>query len=238
MAFAMQPHVAEMSYAGVDGSAFTYYRGKDGRPRKMFVSRHGKWYKQAADSATGGPVGPVAVAPPPKRLPNAAQTLADAKSGSLVAVSAGFARPSVQMVVFSALVGNAGVVSASVPIMDVLPIADRAAIGFGAVDAYYSITDTKHNASTCYKPLVVGSDTKKKKMEDMFSEIKCTGFAVDAPNLELHDVRIGSHQREYTVACTDFDLSGEVHLVRVHEHLFFIRGARSIPTYSFFRGWI
>ncbi|XP_051230405.1 probable histidine kinase 2 [Lolium perenne] len=39
MVFAMQPHVAEMSYAGVDGSAFTYYRGKDGRPRKMFGLR-------------------------------------------------------------------------------------------------------------------------------------------------------------------------------------------------------
>jgi hypothetical protein len=205
----------------------------------MFVSRRGKWYKQAADPATGGPVGPVAVAPPPKRLPNAAQALADAKSGSLVAVSAGLARPSVQMVVFSALVDDVGVVSASVPFMDVLPIANRAAVGFSAVDAYYSITDTKHNTSTGYKPLVISSDAKKKKkMEDLFSEIKCTGFAVDAPNLELHDVRIGSHQREYTVACTDFDLSGEVHLVRVHEHLFFIRGARSIPTYSFFRGWI
>ncbi|KAM0929571.1 hypothetical protein ACQ4PT_001608 [Festuca glaucescens] len=213
MAFAMQLHVAEMSYAGVDGSAFTYYRGKDGRPRKMFVSCRGKWYKQAADPVTGGPVGPVAAAPLPKRLPNAAQALADAKSGSLVAVSAGLASPSVQMVVFSAPVGDAGVVSASVPIMDILPISDRAAVGFGAVDAYYSITDTKHNASTGYKPLVVGSDAKKKKkMEDMFSEIKCTGSAVDAPKLELHDVRIGSHQREYTVTCTNFDLSGEVHL--------------------------
>jgi hypothetical protein len=59
MAFAMQSHVAEMSYAGVDGSAFTYYRGKGGRPRKMFVSRRGKWYKQAADPVTGLPVEPV-----------------------------------------------------------------------------------------------------------------------------------------------------------------------------------
>ncbi|XP_047085999.1 probable histidine kinase 2 [Lolium rigidum] len=46
MAFAMQPHVAEMSYAGVDGSAFTYYRGKDGRPRKMFGLRL-VWQKEA-----------------------------------------------------------------------------------------------------------------------------------------------------------------------------------------------
>ncbi|KAM0930814.1 hypothetical protein ACQ4PT_000721 [Festuca glaucescens] len=213
MAFAMQPHVAEMSYAGVDGSAFTYYRGKDGRPRKMFVSRRGKWYKQAADPVTGGPVGPVAAVPPPKRLPNAARALADAKSGSLVALSARLARPSVQMVVFSAPVGDAGVVSAAVPIKDVLPIADRADVGFGAVDAYYSITDTKHNASTGYKPLVVGSEAKKKKkMEDLFSEIKCTASAVDAPKLELHDVQIGSHHREYKVACTSFDVSGGVHL--------------------------
>ncbi|KAM0930817.1 hypothetical protein ACQ4PT_000722 [Festuca glaucescens] len=213
MAFAMQPHVDEMSYAGVDGAAFTYYRGKDGRPRKMFVSRRGKWYKQAADPVTGGPVGPVAAAPPPKRLPNAARALADAKSGSLVTLGAGLARPSVQMVVFSAPVGDAGVVSAAVPTKDFLPIADRAAVGFSAVDAYDSITDTKNNASTGYKPLVVGSDVKKKKkMEDLFSDIKCTVSAVDAPKLELHDVRIRSHQREYTVACTSFDLSGGVHL--------------------------
>ncbi|XP_047078851.1 probable histidine kinase 2 [Lolium rigidum] len=32
MAFAMQPHVAEMSYTSIDGSSFTYYRGKDSRP--------------------------------------------------------------------------------------------------------------------------------------------------------------------------------------------------------------
>jgi hypothetical protein len=221
MAFAMQPHVAEMSYAGLDGAAFTYYRGKDGRPRKMFVSRRGKWYKQAADPVTGGPVGPIAAAPPPKGLPNTARALADAKSGSLVALGAGLARPNVQMVVFSAPVGDSGVVSAAVPTKDILSITDRAALGIGAVDAYYSITDTKHNVSTGYKPLVVGSDAKKKKMEDLFSDIKCTVSTVDAPKLELHDVRIGSHQREYTVACTDFDLSGEVHLVRVHTTSFF-----------------
>ncbi|XP_071674305.1 probable histidine kinase 2 [Lolium perenne] len=46
MAFAMQPHVAEMSYAGLDGAAFTYYRGKDGRPRKMFGLRL-VWQKEA-----------------------------------------------------------------------------------------------------------------------------------------------------------------------------------------------
>jgi hypothetical protein len=125
------------------------------------------------------------------------------------------------MVVFSAPVGDAGVVSAAVPTKDILSITDRAALGIGAVDAYYSITDTKHNVSTGYKPLVVGSDAKKKKMEDLFSDIKCTVSTVDAPKLELHDVRIGSHQREYTAACTSFDLSGEVHLVRVHTTSFF-----------------
>ncbi|XP_047084115.1 probable histidine kinase 2 [Lolium rigidum] len=46
MAFAMQPHVAEMSYAGLDGAAFTYYRGKDGQPRKMFGLRL-VWQKEA-----------------------------------------------------------------------------------------------------------------------------------------------------------------------------------------------
>jgi hypothetical protein len=182
----------------------------------MFVSRRGKWYKQAVDPVTGSPIGPVAAVPPPKHMPNAAQALADTKSGSLVALGAGLARPSVQMVVFSAPVGDAGVVFASVPIKDILPITDRAAVGFGTVEAYYSIIDTKYNTSTGYKALVVGSDAKKKKMEDQFLDIKCTTSAIDAPKLELHDVRIGSHQREYTVACTSFELSRGVHLVRVH----------------------
>ncbi|XP_047078866.1 probable histidine kinase 2 [Lolium rigidum] len=212
MVFAMQPHVAEMSYAGTDGSAFTYYRGKDSRSKKMFVSRRGKWYKQAVDPVTGSHVGPVAAVVPPKHMRNAAQALADTKSGSLVALGAGLARPSVQMVVFSAPVGDAGVVLASVPIKDVLPITDRAAVGFGTVEAYYSIIDTKHNTSTGYKALVVGSDAKKKKMEDQFLDIKCTTSAIDAPKLELNDVRIGSHQTEYTVACTSFELSRGVHL--------------------------
>jgi hypothetical protein len=216
MAFAMQPHVAEMSYTGVDSSGLTYYHGKDGRPRKIYVNHRGKWYKQAADPLIGGPVRPITAVPPPTHLPNAAWALADAKSGSLVAVGAGFARPIVQMVVFSVPVSHAGVVSASVPIKDVLPKADRATVGFGAVDAYYLIIDTKHNTSTCYKPLAVGSDAKKKKMEDLFSDIKCTAFAFDASKLELHDVRIGSHQKEYTVACTSFNLSRGVHLVRVY----------------------
>jgi hypothetical protein len=139
------------------------------------------------------------------------------------------------MLVFSTPAGDAGVVSAFVPIKDIRPIADWAVVGFGAMDAYYSITDTKHNASTGYKPLVVGSDTRKnKKMEDLFSYIKCTASVVDAPKLELHDVRIRSHQREYTVACTIFDLSEGVHLVRVHVSSFFIRESCIIPTYSLY----
>uniref|UniRef100_A0ACD5XNF7 Uncharacterized protein n=1 Tax=Avena sativa TaxID=4498 RepID=A0ACD5XNF7_AVESA len=216
MAFAMQPHVAEMSYAGVDGSSFTYYRGEDGQPRTMFASPRGKWYTQAADPATGRPVGrrPAEV-PRPSNLPNAARALADAKSGSPAALGAGWAHPSVQMVVFSAPVGDAGVVSAAVPVVDVLAIAAgrTAAAGFRDVDAYYSITDTKRAASMGYKPLVAGSDDAKEETEVLFSDIQCTASAVDAPKLEIHDVRIGSHrQGEYKVACTTFDLSSGVNL--------------------------
>jgi hypothetical protein len=222
MAFAMQPHVAEISYVGVDNTAFTYYRDDIGRPRAMFASPRGKWYNQATDPATGRPVGPIAEVPHPDHLPNAARALMDAKSGALAALGAGWARPNVDMVVFSTPVGDAGVVSAAVPVDDVLVIAGPAAARFHAVDAYYSIADTKHGASTGYKPLIAGSGAKE-ETGVLFSEIKCTASTADAPQLELHDARIGSHQGEYKVACTSFDLSG-VNMVRVN--------AASIHTYS------
>jgi hypothetical protein len=75
MAFAMQPQVSEMSYAGADGSAFTYFCAEDDQPRAMFASPRGKWYTQA--------------------------------------------HPGAQMLVFSAPVGDAGVVSAAVPVDDI-----------------------------------------------------------------------------------------------------------------------
>jgi hypothetical protein len=128
MAFAMQPQVAEMSYAGVDGSAFTYYRGEDGQPRVMLASPRGKWYTQAADPAIGQ--GHLAVAPPSHHLPNVARALADAKSGSLAAIGTGWAHPSVQTLVFSAPIGDVDVVSVPVPVDDIIAIARRTAAGF------------------------------------------------------------------------------------------------------------
>jgi hypothetical protein len=130
MAFAMQPQVSEMSYAGANGSAFTYYRAEDSQPRVMFGSPCGKWYTKAADPATSRPIGCMAVAPPRHHLPNAGRALADAKSGSLAALGAGCAHPGDQMLVFSKPVGDAGVVSAVVPIDDIMAIA-KPGVGHG-----------------------------------------------------------------------------------------------------------
>ncbi|CAM0913111.1 unnamed protein product [Alopecurus aequalis] len=202
----MQPQVAEMSYAGIDGSAFTYYRGKDGHKGAMFAGPRGNWYMQAIDPATGRLVGHSVAVPPPKHMPNSARVLADAKNGSPAALGSGWAHPNVQMVVFSAPVGDVGVISAAVPVDDIMEIARRAKEGFRTADVYYSITDTKRGVSTGYKPLVPSSDPKA--AEALFSGINCTVSATDAPMLELHGAGLGSHCEEYHVACTSFDLSG------------------------------
>ncbi|KAM3194804.1 hypothetical protein ACQJBY_071074 [Aegilops geniculata] len=207
MALAMQPQLAEISYTSVDGAALTYYRSENGQPRAKFGSQSGEWHTQAVDPVNGRPTGRPDPAARPEHLPNATQVLADAKSGSPAALGAGWVSSSVQMVVFSAPVGDtAGMVSATVPV-DVLAIASQ---GDAAADpvarTYYAITDKRDGgAPPVYKPLDAGKPSQHdaKLMKAFSSETKCTASAVGAPG-KLVLRAVGADQ----VACTSFDLSG------------------------------
>ncbi|KAI4976636.1 hypothetical protein ZWY2020_050243 [Hordeum vulgare] len=207
MALAMQPQVAEISYTSVDGAALTYYRGESGQPRAKFVSQRGEWYTQDVDPASGRPTGRPDPAATPEHLPNAAQVLADAKGGSPAALEAGWVSSSVQMVVFSAPVGDTtGVVSAAVPV-DVLTIASQGdATADPVARAYYAIADKRDGgAPPAYKPLDGGRPGQHdaKLMNALSSETNCAASAIGAPS-KLVIRAVGSDQ----VACTSFDLSG------------------------------
>jgi hypothetical protein len=79
------------------------------------------------------------------------------------------------MMVFSAPVGDAGVVSAAVAIDDIMSFVSQDTVGSRTADAYYySITDVK-------RPLVAGSDTKAKETDVLFSKINCTASTIGAP---------------------------------------------------------
>ncbi|XBI36047.1 hypothetical protein VPH35_121631 [Triticum aestivum] len=199
MALAMQPQVAEMSYTSVNGTTLTYYRTENGQETAKLVSQRDKCYtEQAVDPVTGRLTGRPVPATRPEHLPNATQLLAAANRGSPAALRAGWVHSSVQVMVFSAPVGQTAVVSAAVPV-DVLTIttADPAA------GTYYAITDKRSGAATVYKPLVGGRPGHDAElMKTLFSDTNCTASAINKPDIVLHSV--GSDQ----VACTSFDLSG------------------------------
>ncbi|KAK3118376.1 hypothetical protein QOZ80_9BG0698170 [Eleusine coracana subsp. coracana] len=60
----MQPLLAQVSYAGLDGAAFSYYRADDGEAKALFTDSHKRWYTQAVDPATGHLVGSAAALTP------------------------------------------------------------------------------------------------------------------------------------------------------------------------------
>ncbi|GJN28330.1 hypothetical protein PR202_gb16440 [Eleusine coracana subsp. coracana] len=64
LALAMQPLLAQVSYAGLDGAAFSYYRADDGEAKALFTDSHKRWYTQAVDPATGHLVGSAAALTP------------------------------------------------------------------------------------------------------------------------------------------------------------------------------
>ncbi|KAF7107215.1 hypothetical protein CFC21_107877 [Triticum aestivum] len=203
MALAMQQQVAEMSYTSVNGTTLTYYRAEKGQQSAKLVSQRGKWYTEhAVDPVTGRLTGRPVPATRPEHLPNATQLLAAASSGSPVALWAGWVHSSVQVMVFSAPVGQTAVVSAAIPV-DVLTITSLGTAADPSVDTYYAITDKRSGAATVYKPLVGGRPGHDAElMKTLFSDTNCTASAIDKPNIVLHSV--GSDQ----VACTSFDLSG------------------------------
>nr|CAB3467269.1 unnamed protein product [Digitaria exilis] len=211
MAFAMQPLLAQVSYAGVDGAAFAYYRGGEGdKARALFTNSRNKWEwnTQPVDPTTGHLVGTATAAQLPSALHGS-----NNKSASL---GEGWARPGVRMVFFSAAVGDdAGVVSAAVAIDDLLRAAASRVGRQHDLDVYYAVGVTPAAADdTYYKPLVFGhqplfGDTEEDKMR-AFSRAKCAASAIDAPELGKL-VAVGHGWDKYKVACTNFDVSG-VHL--------------------------
>nr|XP_034590482.1 probable histidine kinase 2 [Setaria viridis] len=111
MAFAMQPLLAQVSYAGADGTAFAYYRGEGGRARALFTDAQNgwKWSTQPVDPATGGLVGRPAAAAAGLGLPSSTWALLGSENASRASAGAGWARPGVRMLFFSAPAGDAGV---------------------------------------------------------------------------------------------------------------------------------
>ncbi|KAL6614142.1 hypothetical protein ACP70R_036412 [Stipagrostis hirtigluma subsp. patula] len=215
VAFAMQPLLAQVSYAGRDGAAFAYYRGEHGEARALFRDSRGRWYTQSVDPATGRLVGPAAAAVRHPHLPNSTQVqvlLASKSAGARASVGAGWARRDVRMLFFSAPVGDAGVVSAGVAVDDVVGAA-ASRIGFRhGMDVYYAVGDNGGGAPAAYKPFPGDQsqirDDAATSAEEMrlFSKVKCAASAIDAPKLGQL-VAVG-HDRKYKVACTDFDVYG------------------------------
>ncbi|CAL5044190.1 unnamed protein product [Urochloa decumbens] len=218
VAFAMQPQLAQVSYAGTDGAAFAYYRGDGGAVKALFTDPHNrwKWNTQPVDPVTGRLVGSAAAAVAGLQLPTAAWALLTSKNASRASVAAGWARPGTRMLFFSALVSDgAGVVSTAVAIDDLLAAA--ASFGVGGfeedLDMYYAVGASAEKAAT-YKPLLLGKqprygDTEEQKMRT-FSKARCAASAIDAP--KLGKLVAGGHghgtYNKYKVACTNFDIAG------------------------------
>jgi len=230
MAIAVQPQLAQVSYAGADGGAFAYYRDEGGRVRALFTDSHNrwKWNTQPVDPATGGLVGTPAAAAATGGLylPKAAWSLLASKNASRASLGAGWARPGVRMLFFSAPAGDAGVVSAAVAVDDLLgAAASRVAHLDEYLDVYYAVSDTRGAPATAaYKPLLLGhrpgrsGDGDEERMR-AFSKARCAAAAIDAPRLgQLLAAGHGIY-RKYRVACTNFDVSG-VQLVRAHALLY------------------
>ncbi|CAN6190432.1 unnamed protein product [Urochloa humidicola] len=217
VAFAMQPLLAQVSYAGADGAAFAYYRGEGGVPMALFTDSHNrwKWNTQAVDPATGLLVGSAAsAATAGLQLPEAAWALLGSKNASRASLGAGWARPGGdRMLFFSAPFGDAaGVVSVAVAI-DAL-LADAAA-GVGDyeedLDMHYAIGGASVATAT-YRPLLVGKetrygDTNEEKMR-AFSKVRCAAAAIDDPELGQLVVTDHGMYSKYKVACTNFDVAG------------------------------
>ncbi|KAJ1258305.1 hypothetical protein BS78_10G065300 [Paspalum vaginatum] len=217
MAFAVQPLLAQVSYAGVDGAAFSYYRTGRGEGRALFKDSNEGWLTQAVDPATGRLVGrPAAAATAGSLLhevPNATRALL---AGKRAALGEGWARPGVRMIFFSAPVGDAGVVSAAVALDDVFgaAAASRVVGVQEGLDVYYAVGEEGAALATdSYKPLLLGErayNTAEDTAERMlaFSEVKCAASTIDAPNLGQL-VSGGQHRFDkYRVACTNFSVSG------------------------------
>ncbi|KAG8085184.1 hypothetical protein GUJ93_ZPchr0010g8474 [Zizania palustris] len=218
LAFSMQPLLAQVSYAGVDGAAFSYYRTDDGEARAMFTRSNHQWYTQAADPENGRLVGIAAAAPAAAHLPNATtQLLVDGNGSSGASLGEGWARAGVQMLFLSAPVsGGAGVVSAAVAVDDVVV---RSAVALkmlngGLVGMYYAIVDKGSTAPAAYKSLLdedqIAADAASSAHGiGLFSTVTCTSSAIDAlPKIVVHDGKPDI----YRVACNNFDISG-IHMV-------------------------
>jgi hypothetical protein len=228
VAFAMQPLLAQVSYAGLDGAAFSYYRTKNGEAKALFTDSSKRWFTQAVDPATGQLVGSdAAVAPAGLRLPNTTQALLASKNGSQVSLGAGWARPHVAMLVFSAPAGDAGVVSSAVAVDDVVGPAGTPRIGFkDRMDVYYAISDKAAGggvpATAHYRRVVESGQSGHEAVtqaEEMglFDKVECTASAIDAP--EVGQLRAVGRDGMYRVACTNFDVSG-VQVVRAQINLY------------------
>jgi hypothetical protein len=232
MAFAMQPLLAQVSYAGADGHAFAFYRTEHGEARALFTDSQKRWCTQAVDPTTGRLVGSAAAAatdgfflPNTTTTTQAAPLVASKNNASPPAASLweGWARPGVRMLFFSAPVG--GVVSAAVAVHDVFEAA-AARIGVqDGLDVYYAVGDDKDDfassATANYEPLLLGYHyrTADDTAEDTltFSELKCASSAIDDAAPELGQVVSGGpkHNR-YKAACAMLDVSG-VRVVRVQQ---------------------
>jgi hypothetical protein len=231
MALAMQPQLAQVSYAGADGGAFAYYRDEGGKVRALFTDSHNrwKWNTQPVDPATGGLVGTAAAAAAASGglyLPKAAWSLLSSKNASRASLGAGWARPGVRMLFFSAPAGDAGVVSAAVAVDDLLgAAASRVAHLDDYLDVYYAVSDTRGAPATAaYKPLLLGhrpgrsGDDEEGRMRT-FSKARCAAAAIDAPRLGRLVAAGHGLYNKYRVACANFDVSG-VQLVRAHALLY------------------
>ncbi|KAL6861923.1 hypothetical protein ACP4OV_017623 [Aristida adscensionis] len=218
VAFAMQPLLAQVAYAGLDGAAFAYYRGGGGEARALFADKRGRWHTQRVDPATGRLVGAAAAAAAPRPdLSNATQSLLlaggeNGGGGARASLGDGWARPGVRMLFFTAPVGAAGVVSAAVAVDDVVgPAASRVGFPYGT-DVYYAVGETDGGAPAAdYKPYLGENESRDDAetiSEEMgfFSEVECAAAAIDAPKLgQLVAVGLDN---QYKIACTNFNVSG------------------------------
>ncbi|KAK3131775.1 hypothetical protein QOZ80_6AG0511240 [Eleusine coracana subsp. coracana] len=210
----MQPLLAQVSYAGFDGAAFSYYRADNGEAKALFTDSHKRWFTQAVDPATGRLVGSAAAMTPAGfHLPNTTRALLASKQGAHASLADGWARPGVEMLFFSAPVGDdAGVVSAAVTVDDVV---GPAATGVGlkdGMDVYFAIGNQAGGVpATAYRPVLgpgQNGDDVSAQAEEMsfFSEVECATSAIDAP--EVGQLRAVGRGGKYRVACTNFDVSG------------------------------
>uniref|UniRef100_A0A0E0L8N1 Probable histidine kinase 2 n=1 Tax=Oryza punctata TaxID=4537 RepID=A0A0E0L8N1_ORYPU len=182
-------------------------------------------FSHAVDPATGRLVGNATAVPPHQQLPpNVTQLLLDGKQsgsgGGGASLADGWARPGVRMLFLSAPVdgGAGGAVSAAVAVDDVVV---RGAAGLRQLrdlGMYYAVAGNGGAAAPvpeAYRSLLGddgngngdGAVSSSKQAEEMalFSNVKCTASAIDAPpKLDVHGVK----SDKYRFACTNFDISG------------------------------